>query len=125
MMFSKDFHQLLTLKIINLLNYLVKMKQKDFHQITYWKNDVFKGFSMISKIISQMPYASDIVEADDTECTNTFDLPLYAAIVFDENNNVQILGFGILADKSIDSFTRFFQFLHKYVEHSGIGIKQA
>lgn len=90
-------------------------QQKDFHQITYWKNDFFKGFSMISKIISQMPYASDIVEVDDTECTNTFDLPLYAAIVFDENNNVQILGFGILADKSIDSFTRFFQFLHKYV----------
>ena len=56
----------------------------------------------------------DIVYVDDTACVNAFMLPVVVMLVRDEMNNTHALGWGVLRDRTVESFERFFTFVAKF-----------
>ena len=62
----------------------------------------------------------DLVFVDDTSCTNTFALPLISTLCRSECGSVHTVAWGLLKNRTIKSFERFFTFLHKH--HPGIRV---
>ena len=56
----------------------------------------------------------DLVYVDDTACTNIFMLPVIVVLGRDCSNNVHVLSWGLLRNRTVESFERFFVFTARF-----------
>ena len=74
-----------------------------------WKDQSgrFAAVTFVHKAVASSSYASDFVFLDDTAGTNIYDLPLQVAVVIDAEDRNQVLSFGLLQNKTTESYMRF------------------
>lgn len=58
--------------------------------------------------VAENDYTNDIINVDDTSCTNYYGLPLVALIFIDDNNRNQLLSFALISSREQISFENYF-----------------
>ena len=51
---------------------------------------------------------------DDTSCTNEFAFPMVSILCRDDSDTVHCVAWGVIKNRTTDSFGRFFTFVAKY-----------
>ena len=87
----------------------------DFHVIFHEDSDIFGGITLINRRIIQTNFASDIAIIDDTMCTNRYKFPVVPCYCIDENDNSQLLAFGIIIGKTTYDFCQFLGDIAKFL----------
>ena len=75
------------------------------------RDNVFiEAFSANSVLVSKRLHVM-FVYVDDTACSNTFSLPVITVLCRDLSNTVHAAAWGILKNRTAETFVRFFSFL--------------
>lgn len=82
---------------------------RDFYsEIQETKDNQFCSCVFVHGRIAKSQFSYDFASVDDTAGTNIYDLPLEVMLVIDADGKSQVLAFGLLQDRSEQSYQHFF-----------------
>ena len=111
---TESFNELIH-KITQSMNQQVIMHENQ-------SNSNLDSLTVVYDEVRNSVYFNDIVIADDTAATNIYNLPMEVLACFDQENHTQILSFGILQDKTINSFENYFNDVKQIIGNTKIRI---
>ena len=74
-------------------------------------NHTFSEAFFVNTVLVSKGLDMVVVYVDDTACVNCFMLPVVVMLTRDASSNVHAIAWGILMDRTVESFERFFQFV--------------
>ena len=77
------------------------------------ENAFFEAFFVNSVLLTKRLRVTHVF-MDDTSCTNEFSLPVVAILCRDDSDTVHCIAWGIVKNRTTDSFVRFLTFVTKY-----------
>ena len=82
-------------------------------------NDL-SSFIVVYSHVKNSDYYYDVVIADDTAATNIYNLPVEIVTCIDQESHTQLLSYGLLEDKTTNSFIQFFEDLRQITNNQSI-----
>ena len=83
-------------------------------EIHLGEHNTFVEAFFSNTIVCSMHVDFDLVYVDDTACTNIFMLPVIVILGRDCSNLVHVLTWGLLRNRMVESFERFFVFAARF-----------
>ena len=77
-------------------------------------DNVFVEAFFVNSVLLARRLDVKFVFVDDTSCSNDFGFPVMSVLCRDLTNAVHALGWGVLKNRTTESFVRFFSFLHRF-----------
>ena len=77
-------------------------------------NNMFVEAFFVNSVLLAKRLEVEFVYVDDTSCSNDFYLPVISVLCRDMSNTVHAVAWGVLKNRTTETFTRFFSFVARY-----------
>ena len=77
-------------------------------------SNVFVEAFFVNSVLSAKRLKVEFVYVDDTSCSNDFYLPVISVLCRDMSNTVHSVAWGVLKNRTMETFTRFFSFVARH-----------
>ena len=77
-------------------------------------NHQFVEAFFVNMVVVSKRIDMDVVNVDDTACSNAFMLPVVVMLVRDASSNTHSVAWGIPRERTVESFERFFRFVSQH-----------